>query len=148
MENKVKDSVENLMLHRIYKLALDLQTSDTNKSMGLCNVFTDLRDMGKITTHEMFMVKKHFRTQRPTRTLHREFYESYIYDAFGTFWWKNYSSVFYATPDQERQATEEAKEQRTLFLKKMISETEPKYITPEVATSHKIRHYLKKPSRK
>lgn len=62
----------------------------TKYSYFICNHITDLAEYGIITAHEKNILLHDFQSQRPTKTLHVEFYNhKEFYKRYkGLSWWK------------------------------------------------------------
>jgi len=102
-----KKERENKKVHKFY---CELYESICDKDYidSLCK---EINKLNNITPEELYFLKKHFNSQKPSFFKHRRFYFNKVYRG-KIFWW----NVSYA---------EQSTEQRKLFVKMLIDKTKP-----------------------
>ena len=97
-------------LHELYEIL----SNNSDLSLFICNRIQRLYEYSYLTLEEKERLYNHFISQKPTKILHSEFYNHRTYHKFtdvGMAWWPYY-----------------LKDQRDLFIKKMIQITKQENI--------------------
>jgi len=104
----------------IYLAYVEIRKQYENDSVkGICRAVEKCYDKNLISNDARIQVCAHLRYNKPTPTLHWEFYNHKSFDGF-VYWWDTSFSTPSGSIDEDS-----SRQQRLMFLDKMMSITEP-----------------------
>lgn len=78
--------VKERTLKELYQILYKECDKNVLKFGGICSVMFDLH-IGYFTTDEYHRLYRHFKTQRPSNILHKDFYYPIVNKDYSAFWW-------------------------------------------------------------
>ena len=82
--------LEKERLARLYeKVREEFSKSWWPRGIGICTVIGHTHDLGYISTSEFYILREHFRANKPKWYRHRKFYKHPNYTGSYAWWWKD-----------------------------------------------------------
>jgi len=115
-------------INELYKILLRVSNKSEMKDYGICYSIGQLWTDNKITYPESLRLEGHFEGNRPSKTLHKEFYYETLYNGReSAYWWITCDEYTRGRIDNGHEELEGSaippRTIRTQFIKHMIETT-------------------------